>query len=157
MKSLDKFFLVPFVFLALTLIAPNVSVAQIQVGGNSYSLSPTENAVVTTPNNTGGTVNTPNNTGPAVKSGTGQTIVNPLKVDSLTELLTLVLDAVVKIGAIILTLAIIWVGFLFVKAQGNAEEVSSARKALVWTVIGGLILLGAEAISVVIASTVSNI
>ena len=82
---------------------------------------------------------------------------NPLNVSSLPELLTAILNGVVEIGAILLTVMIVYVGFLFVAAQGNEEKIRSARSALVWTVIGGLILLGASAISAVIQATVGSI
>jgi hypothetical protein len=68
-----------------------------------------------------------------------------------------ILDGVVLIGSIFLTLMIVYVGFLFVAAQGNEEKIRSARSALVWTVIGGLILLGAKAIALVIEQTVSTL
>jgi hypothetical protein len=67
------------------------------------------------------------------------------------------LDAVVYLGSIFLTLAIIYVGFLFVMARGNEEKIRGARSALVWTVIGGLILLGAKAIGLVISATVTGL
>ena len=89
-----------------------------------------------------------------VDSGPGVGLVNPLNnIDSLEDLVQVLIDAVVQIGSIILVLAIIYVGFKFVAAQGNEERIKEARAALVWTVIGGLILLGAEAISLVIQET----
>jgi len=88
----------------------------------------------------------------------GGGLVNPLNnIDSLEGLVEKIIDAVVQIGAIILVLAIIYVGFKFVAAQGNEEKIKEARAALVWTVIGGLILLGAEAISLVISETVEGL
>ena len=89
--------------------------------------------------------------------GSGQTLVNPLQADSLEELLQIFLRAVVQIGTIILVLAIIWCGFLFVKARGNPAELATAKKAFLWTIIGGLILLGAEAIGQVIKATAENL
>ncbi len=83
----------------------------------------------------------------------GGTLLNPLGVDSLEDLLTAVLGAVVQIGSIFLVLALVWVGFLFVFAQGNEEKIKTARQALFWTIIGGLVLLGAQAISMVIQAT----
>jgi len=84
-------------------------------------------------------------------------LTNPLKdIDSLPELLKVVLDAIVQLGTIILTLALVYVGFLFVVAQGNEEKITNAKNALLWTVIGGLILLGASAIGAVIGSTVET-
>lgn len=87
----------------------------------------------------------------------GQTIANPLKYDTLDALLSAVLKAAIQIGSIVLTLALVWVGFKFVAARGNEEKIRSARTALMWTVIGGLILLGATAIQSVITSTVGSI
>lgn len=106
----------------------------------------------TNPNPGPGTTNPdpePGTTNPAGR------LVNPLgSIDSLEALLGKILEAVVEIGAIILVLAIIYVGFKFVAAQGAEEKIKEARAALVWTVIGGLILLGAQAITMVIQETV---
>jgi hypothetical protein len=44
-----------------------------------------------------------------------------------------------------------------VQARGNPEKVGKARNALLWTVIGGLLLLGASALATVITSTISNL
>lgn len=83
---------------------------------------------------------------------------NPLNgINSLTDLLDALIVAVVRIGTIVLVLALVYVGFLFVAAQGNEEKIRSARSALMWTVIGGLVLLGAQAISTVIKATVSGL
>lgn len=158
MKLSNRFFSLSLsLFALLILFLPATSVAVTDIGTMN---SPTQNANAG-PIYTGAKLDStdagPTYTGPAAESGDGVTLKNPLKVNSLEELITAILAAVVKLGAIILTLAIIWVGFLFVKAQGNAEEVTAARRALVWTVIGGLILLGAQAISTVISSTASNL
>ena len=92
-------------------------------------------------------------TDPAPDSSGGLT--NPLNnINSLPEFMNAILDAVIQIGTIILTLAIVYVGFLFVQAQGNEEKIKSARSALMWTVIGGLILLGAKTVGLVISSTI---
>lgn len=97
----------------------------------------------------GGDIDTPDGTGIG-----GGGLKNPLKdIDSLESLLEAILTAVVRLGGIILVIAIVYVGFKFVVAQGNEEKIKEARSALVWTVIGGLILLGAQAISLVIRET----
>lgn len=82
------------------------------------------------------------------------TLDNPLRAGSLPELLTIVLNALIQIGTIVLVLALVYVGFLFVAAQGAEEKIRDARRALLWTVIGGMLLLGATAISGVISATV---
>ena len=85
-------------------------------------------------------------------------LVNPLKgIDTLPQFLTAILIGVVQIGTIILTMMLVYVGFLFVVAQGNPEKLQSAKSALVWTVIGGLVLLGATTIQLVIEGTVKSI
>lgn len=84
-------------------------------------------------------------------------IANPLRYCTLESLLGAVLDAAIKIGGIILTIALVWVGFLFVAARGNEEKISRAKAALMWTIIGGLILLGAKAIQSVITTTVTSL
>ncbi|MCI0597844.1 hypothetical protein L0Y34_02130 [Candidatus Parcubacteria bacterium] len=84
----------------------------------------------------------------------GGALENPLQNHgSLQELLLTFLEGVVMLGAIALLLALVYVGFLFVKARGNEQELKDARRALVWTVIGGLILLGAEGIALILEAT----
>ncbi len=84
-------------------------------------------------------------------------LVNPLQVGSFPEFLRAILGGIVEIGTIVLIMMLVYVGFLFVVARGNSEKLQSAKSALVWTVIGGLILLGATAIQLVIEGTVESI
>lgn len=92
---------------------------------------------------------------PVSTDSDGGGLTNPLNnINSLPDFMNAILDAVVTIGSIILTLAIVYVGFLFVQAQGNDEKIKSARSALMWTVIGGLVLLGARTVGLVITSTI---
>lgn len=94
----------------------------------------------------------------ASSDSSGQTLVNPLNnISSLPELLTAVLHAIVQLGSIILVLALVFVGFRFVAARGNPGEILKARTALIYTLIGGLILLGAEGIAAVVQSTVAGL
>ncbi len=88
----------------------------------------------------------------------GGGLTNPLNnINSLQDLLKAILGAVVELGSIVLVMALVYTGFLFVVAQGNEEKIRSARSALMWTVIGGLILLGAKAIELVIENTVGKL
>lgn len=88
-------------------------------------------------------------------SGGEGTLVNPLRAQNIQQLLGIILGGLVQIGTIILVLMLVWVGFLFVFAQGNEEKVREARTALMWTVIGGLVLLGARAIASLLEATVN--
>jgi len=96
--------------------------------------------------------------GSANPASTGGGLQNPLNnINTLQDFLNAILRGVVEIGTIILILALVYTGFLFVAARGNSEKLQSARSALVWTVIGGLILLGAQAIGLVIGDTVNSL
>ncbi len=94
----------------------------------------------------------------AAPSGTSvTTLQNPLNASDLQSLLNEILGYVVLLGSIALVIMLVYVGFLFVAARGNAEKVSQARQALLWTVIGGLLLLGAQGLATVISSTVQTL
>lgn len=84
-------------------------------------------------------------------------LVNLLSVGSLEELVAKVLEVMVQVGSILLVLMLVWTGFLFVAAQGNEEEIRKARGALLWVVIGGLLLLGAQALSLIISATIESL
>jgi hypothetical protein len=94
-------------------------------------------------------------------SGQTVTLVNPLGNSTcsnngtcLSSFLASILQFVVYIGSIIVILMLVYVGFLFVQARGKPEAIIKARTALLYTIIGALILLGAQAISMGIQSTV---
>jgi hypothetical protein len=106
----------------------------------------------TTPTGSGAT--TP--TGPATQLNIG--IKNPLGgINDLNGLIVAILSIVLVIGVPIITLAIIYCGFLFVQAQGNSEEITQAKSALLYTIIGAALLLGAFVIANAIQGTVNDI
>jgi len=82
---------------------------------------------------------------------------NPLKLDSTQKVLEAFLKILIQIGAVAVTLAIVYAGFLFVVAQGNPEKINTAKKTLFYTIIGALILLGAQIISSVVQSTITQL
>lgn len=83
---------------------------------------------------------------------------NPLNnIDSFGELITAVLDIVIMIGFPVAVLAIMYSGFLFVTAQGNSEKLESAKAALLWTIIGTAVLLGASVLSTGVSSTIESL
>ncbi|MFZ1074893.1 MAG: hypothetical protein WAN50_00775 [Minisyncoccia bacterium] len=106
--------------------------------------------------NTGGSSGSGNTGGSGGSGYTAPTVTltNPLGTGTtLNSLLTSILGFVVQIGSIIVVLMLVYVGFLFVTAQGNDSKLSQARNALLWTVIGALILLGAQGIALGIQAT----
>ncbi len=93
------------------------------------------------------------------ESSVSYTVDNPLgpSIDTLPELVALVLSAVVQIGVPVVALGIIYSGFLFVKAQGNPAELKTAKEAFYWTIIGAMIVLGAFVILGIIEGTVEQL
>lgn len=83
-------------------------------------------------------------------------IKNPLgdNVKDLPTFIQSILNFVLVIGVPIVTLAIIYAGFLFVVARGNSEELTKAKKTLLYTLIGAALLLGSFVIAKAIQSTV---
>ncbi len=82
-------------------------------------------------------------------------LYNPLGTGySLPALLTAILEFVVRIGAVVVILMLVYVGFMFVTARGNETKLTAAKSGLLWTVVGALILLGAQAIASGIQATV---
>jgi type IV secretory pathway VirB2 component (pilin) len=53
--------------------------------------------------------------------------------------------------------AVILAGFMFVTAHGDEEKIKTAKKILLYAVIGMVILLGARMISEVIINTVTSV
>ncbi len=82
---------------------------------------------------------------------------NPIKSTDIKDLVKKILDVVVEFGAIIAVFFLVYAGFLFVKAQGNEGEISKAKTTFFWTIVGGMIVLGAHVLSRVIENTVQGI
>lgn len=88
------------------------------------------------------------------------TICNPLAgkgVDTIPDLIQKILEGALKIGIPLVALAVIYSGFLFVKARGNPEEITHAKEALMYTLIGAAILLGSWAIASMISATITSL
>jgi hypothetical protein len=82
-------------------------------------------------------------------------LTNPLKVDTVIDLLKALLGILIQIGLPIAAMAIIYSGFLMVTAQGNEEKLTKAKTAFIYAVLGTLILMGAWVIITAIQGTVS--
>jgi len=116
----------------------------------------------TSGSNASETVRSGVNTSETVRSGVNTpvaaenvTLINPLKGDGTLEgFLMGILNLFIRLGTIVVILMLVYVGFLFVVAQGEPGKISEAREALLWTVIGALVLLGSKAIALGIEATV---
>ncbi|MBX4210520.1 TrbC/VirB2 family protein [Candidatus Parcubacteria bacterium] len=91
-------------------------------------------------------------------TGNTEIIPNPLRVNSIMDLVNDVINKVlIPIGAVVAAMYIIYSGFLFVTAQGNETKISDAKRAFYSAVIGTAILLGSWAIAQGIKKTVDQI
>jgi hypothetical protein len=84
------------------------------------------------------------------------TFRSPLQSATLEDFLLAILNVVIYIMYPIIVLMIVYTGFLFVSAQGNPAKLQEARRALVWTVIGALVILGSKALALAIKGTVQS-
>ena len=95
--------------------------------------------------------------GEGTTAGQRITLQNPLKVKTIAELLKLILDIVTIFAVPIIIFFIIYSGFLYVTARGDPTKITKAKDALLWSVIGGVIILGANVLLVIIQNTVTSL
>jgi len=88
-------------------------------------------------------------------NGETKKFLNPLAFPNITELMQAILNMVIVISTPIVVLFIIYAGFLYVTAQGNPEKLQIANRALVYGVIGGVIIIGSVAILQIVQNTVN--
>lgn len=103
---------------------------------------------------TGTGLSGPSGTGLSGSDGSGK-ITNPLKSQDIPEFLLKIIDVLLVFALPLIILYIMYAGYLFVTAAGNSEKVTSAKNALLWSVVGGVIVLGARLIISVIQGTIT--
>jgi Type IV secretion system pilin len=83
-------------------------------------------------------------------------VINPIKVNSIADLLEAILNIVIVLATPFIVFFIIYAGFLYVTARGNAEQVKQASNALLYAVIGGVIIIGSVAIATIVKNLVGS-
>ncbi len=88
-----------------------------------------------------------------------QGIENPLKSNPHTveEVFNIVMPYVNSVAAMIATLAFVYNGFLFAKARGNEKELGVAKQFFQGTIIGILIIFGANIIVGIVNATIASL
>lgn len=71
-------------------------------------------------------------------------ITNPLKANSIPELIANVAEFARNIGLPIAIIFIVYSGFLFVSAKGNEKKLESAKETFKWAVVGATLIVGAD-------------
>jgi hypothetical protein len=89
----------------------------------------------------------------------GDTLGNPLNpsFSSIPEFIAGALRVMVMLALPILTLMIVYSGFLFVFARGNEEGLSKAKTNITYVLIGATLILGAWVIATLISGTVTQL
>lgn len=141
--------------LLLTIFSISENVFAEEPGGNYPQPAPTQTGGQ--PTQTGGQ---PTQTGgqPTQTGGGGvQTVLNPLRFPSVQAFFQAILDFILILALPFIIFMIVYTGFLFVTARGDTPKLQTAKNMLMWTIIGGMIILGATVIAQVIRNTVDNI
>ena len=68
-------------------------------------------------------------------------IPNPIEAVSFEAVINNIIDFIFKIAVVLVPLMIIIGGVMFLTAAGNLEKVNQAKRILIWTIIGFLIVL----------------
>jgi hypothetical protein len=84
---------------------------------------------------------------------TSGTLSNPLELDSVQALIYAIVDIFRIITTPIVVVFVIYSGFLFVTARGNAETLDRAKRMLLYAIIGGVVIAGSLAIGVIVENT----
>src|SRR3989344_5475123 len=71
----------------------------------------------------------------------------PTKSGEFKTILSGIADYIGKLGIPVVAFFLILSGFMFVSAQGNKEQLKTARTMLIWTLVGTAIVVGAGPIA----------
>ena len=92
------------------------------------------------------------------QAGNGQ-LMNPLspQFSDIPKFIAGALRILVMVALPIITLFVVYSGFLFVTAQGKPEALNKAKANFMWVLIGALLILGAWIIATLIGGTVTQL
>lgn len=84
---------------------------------------------------------------------------NPLtdNFSSIPQFISGALKVMVMVALPVISLFIVYSGFLFVFAQGNQEQLAKAKTNFVYVVIGSILILGAWVFASIIGGTISEL
>lgn len=85
------------------------------------------------------------------------TLENPTTITSLQALIQAIIKIVLIISIPVIALFIIYSGFLFVSARGDPKKLETAKKTLLYTIIGAVVILAAWLIAQALVGTVQSV
>lgn len=84
-------------------------------------------------------------------------LLNPLsEVPSVEALLFGVVNVILIFAVPVIVFFVIYAGFMYVTAQGNPEKLQTASRALLYALIGAVIIMGAFAIATIVGNVVDQ-
>ncbi len=100
---------------------------------------------------------TTNNTTVSQNPGLNIHLNNPLKVNTITDAISLFMSIIIRIALPLIIIFFIWAGLSFILARGNPTKIETAKRMFFYTVIGTMLILGAWVITNAIIGTVNVI
>lgn len=85
-----------------------------------------------------------------------QTFNNPLSFTSITDMIIAIINVVIVMSIPVIVFFLIYAGFMYVTARGNPEKLQQASQALLYGIIGGVIILASVAIMTIVKNLVSD-
>jgi len=85
---------------------------------------------------------------PLTVQGQGVTIENPLRAQSFWDLIDKLIDFIFYLAIAVAPIMFIVAGFYFITAAGDPEKINTAKKMILWVLIGLLIVFLAKALIV---------
>ena len=82
---------------------------------------------------------------------------NPISFGTIPEFIEALLIFLVTLGTIVLVAMVVYAGFMFITAQGQPEKLKTAKATFFWVIIGGALVLGAWALSLVVKETIEDL
>lgn len=78
-----------------------------------------------------------------------------LRFESVDDLVVGVLNVLIVFATPIIVLFIIYAGFLYVTARGNPQQIETANRAIVYAIIGAVMVIGAMALATILEGTIT--
>ncbi len=95
--------------------------------------------------------------GALVSAQASGSVGNPLKFDSVPEFIAGALRVMVMVALPIISLFIVYAGYMFVSARGNESKLTEAKSNFYYVIIGAILILGAWVIATLIGGTISQL
>ena len=83
-------------------------------------------------------------------------LTNPLGSSTIIGFFTSIVDVLLVFAIPLIVFFIMSAGFKYVTARGNAKTIQEAHNALLYALIGGVLILGAHALLVIVQGTVQQ-